>query len=173
MRTNRGAGASRAELTLVLVGALSFGTGTVTAADPVIEEGTTVTLEYTLKLEDGSVADTNKDRDPLVYTQGGSEILPALEDAMMGMKTDDTKQITIEPDKAYGSVDPDAFIEVATDAIPEDSRTVGTMLMARNQAGQERMVRVHEIKTDKIVLDYNHPLAGKTLYFDIRVLDVE
>ena len=173
MQIYRRTGRFHAGASWALAGMLSLGSGMAVAADAAIEEGSTVTLEYTLKLEDGSVADTNKGQDPLVYTQGGNQILPALEDAMVGLKASETKQITIEPGKAYGSVDPEAFIEVAAEVIPEESRTIGAMLMARSEEGQERVVRVHEIKADKIVLDYNHPLAGKTLYFDIQVLKVE
>ena len=75
----------------------------------VVEEGRTVSIEYTLVLEDGTTADSNVGKDPLVYRQGGSQILPALEQALLGLEVDDTKEVTLPPEKGYGVVDPDAF----------------------------------------------------------------
>lgn len=138
-----------------------------------IETGKKVSLEYTVKTEDGTVVDTNVGDDPLVYQQGENQILPAIEEALEGLEPDASRTIRLEPDDAYGDVDPRAFQSVEPGVIPEDSRSEGTMLMATDREGNQQPVRVHEIKDDQIVLDFNHPLAGKTLDFEIKVLGVE
>ena len=139
----------------------------------VVEEGRTVSIEYTLVLEDGTTADSNVGKDPLVYRQGGSQILPALEQALLGLEVDDTKEVTLPPEKSYGVVDPDAFQKVEATAIPEDGRRVGAQLVSEDEAGNRRLVKVHEIHDDWIVLDLNHPLAGRTLRFDLKILAIE
>ena len=139
----------------------------------VVEEGRTVSIEYTLALEDGTTAESNVGKDPLVYRQGGSQILPALEQALLGLEVDDTKEVTLPPEKGYGVVDPDAFQKVEATAIPEDGRRVGAQLVSEDEAGNRRLVKVHEIHDDWIVLDLNHPLAGRTLRFDLKILAIE
>ena len=89
------------------------------------------------------------------------------------MKAGDTKKVTIKPDEAYGSVDPKAETEVPKDALPKGADVVGTRLLARGQDGQPRPVTVKAVKDTTVVLDLNHPLAGKTLFFDIKVVSVE
>ncbi len=140
---------------------------------PVVEDGRTVSIEYTLSLEDGTTADSNVGGEPLVYEQGKQQILPALEEALEGMHVDDTKQVTLTPEEGYGKVNPEAFQEVEAENIPEDAREPGTMLVARDSSGNERPVRVHSVEDETVVLDLNHPLAGKILNFDVKVLAIE
>lgn len=138
----------------------------------VVADGRKVSIEYTLTVDD-KVADTNVGGQPLVYEQGKSQILPALEKALAGLKKGDTKKVSLTAEQGYGAVNPELLQTVPASKIPEDARKVGAMLMAENQNGQRRPVRVAELKGDEIVIDMNHPLAGKPLTFDIRVLDVE
>ena len=139
----------------------------------VIESGSTVGIEYTLKLEDGTTVDSNVGGAPLTFIQGSGEILPALEEALLGAKVGDSKEIQLTAENAYGPVNPAAFQEVPLDKLPEDARVAGTMLMAGGPDGQEHPIRVDEVKEETAVLDFNHPLAGKTLNFDIEVLSIE
>jgi FKBP-type peptidyl-prolyl cis-trans isomerase 2 len=138
-----------------------------------IEDGNSVSIEYTLKLDDGSTVDSNVDGDPLTYTQGSNQILPALEEALLGLEVGDSKQVDLTAEQGYGPIDPRGYQEVEPDRVPEDARTVGTMLMASTPDGQQQPIRVHEVKDDMIVLDFNHPLAGEALHFDVKILDVE
>lgn len=138
-----------------------------------IKEGSTVSIEYTLTLDDGATADSNVGGEPLVYNQGEQEILPALEEALVGLAEGDSKQVKLTAEQGYGLVDPEGFQEVTPDMVPEDARTVGTMLIASDPEGNRQPIRVHEVGADKIVLDFNHPLAGQALTFDIRILAVE
>jgi len=138
-----------------------------------IEKGKTVSLEYTLTLEDGTVADTNVGDEPLTYEHGSEEILPALEKALAGLSVDDTKKVTLTPEEGYGPHDPEAFQTVESDLIPEDARKPGSFLVARDDDGNEQQVRVHEVGDEGVVLDLNHPLAGETLKFEVKILGVE
>ena len=139
----------------------------------VIEQGRTVSIEYTLKLDDGTVADSNVGGEPLVYTQGNGQILPSLEKELEGMAAEETKSVQISAADGYGEVNEELFQEVSPDKIPEEARQVGAVLYGQGPDGQPFPVRVHEIKEETIVLDLNHPLAGQALSFDIRIVSVE
>lgn len=138
-----------------------------------VSDGKTISMEYTLKLENKEVLDTNVGGEPLSFTQGSHEIIPGLESALQGMKAGESKQVTVEPEQAYGEVNPKAIQEVPIEQIPPDARKVGVQLQGKD--GQGRMVtpKVTEVKEQVVVLDFNHPLAGKTLYFDVKILDIQ
>ena len=137
-----------------------------------IASGKQVSIEYTLTLDDGTVVDTNVDQSPLVYEQGSGTILPALENALLGMQVDDTCQVTLSPGEGYGELNPEALITVEAGRVPEDARRPGVMLEAQDPSGQRQRIRVAEVRDDEVVLDFNHPLAGKTLNFDVKVLAI-
>jgi FKBP-type peptidyl-prolyl cis-trans isomerase SlyD len=143
------------------------------AAAPAIEQGSTVRLEYTLTDDAGAVLDTNKGQTPLTYTQGEEQIISGLEKQLAGMRTGEEKKVVLKPEDAYGPVDPAAQTEVSKEALPPDALVVGARLMARNAAGEGRPVVVKEVKDTTVIIDLNHPLAGKTLVFDVKVLSVE
>lgn len=138
-----------------------------------ITEGSKVSLEYTLNIEGGETVDSNAGDEPLVYTQGNQEIIPALEQELQGLAPGDEKQVTLEPEQAYGTVDPEAFREVPLEQIPEDARNQGQLLVMQDQQGNQQQIKVSEIRDDTALLDLNHPLAGKTLQFDVKVVDVQ
>jgi FKBP-type peptidyl-prolyl cis-trans isomerase 2 len=136
----------------------------------VIEQGKTVAFEYRLSLDDGTVVESNVDSgQPFEYVQGGGQILPALEAALEGLSENDKKSVKLAAEDAYGPVNAEAFQEVPRDRIPDEALSVGTQLSA---PGYEGPIRVHEVKDDSVVLDFNHPLAGQALTFDIRVVSV-
>jgi len=143
------------------------------AAEPaVVEDGSTVALEYTVTLEDGTVAQSNVGGEPIEFTAGENEMLPALEEALMGLAAGDRKQVTIASEDAYGEVQEHLIVEVPRSDIPEASRKEGAVMMATDLRGERRPVRVVEVKPAKVVLDYNHPLAGHDLRFDVHILEV-
>lgn len=139
----------------------------------VISDGSKVAIEFTIYLQDGSVFGGNSESEPLIYEQGQGHLPSGLENALAGLRADDRKKVTLAPEEAYGPVNPDAFVDVETDRIPEDARTVGAGLVVNDPNGNRRFVKVHEIKDDFIVIDLNHPLAGKVVTFDVHVLTVE
>jgi FKBP-type peptidyl-prolyl cis-trans isomerase 2 len=139
----------------------------------VVKDGMVVSLQYTLSGEDGKPIESNKGKDPLKYTQGSHQIVPGLEKGLAGMKVGDEKRVKVTPEEGYGPVDPKGFQEFPKEKIPSEGLKVGSVLMATGPQGQQVPVRVHEIKEKTVVLDLNHPMAGKTLVFDVKVLDVQ
>ncbi len=138
-----------------------------------VSSGTTVSIEYTLRLEDKAVVDTNVGGDPLTYVHGSDQIIPGLEKGLEGMKIGESKQVTVKPEQAYGAVNPEAFMEVEKVKIPDNALRVGAQLEGRDASGRPVYAHVVEIKDQKVVLDFNHPLAGRTLFFDVKVLDIQ
>lgn len=143
------------------------------AGDSAIGNGSTVKLEYTLTDDKGALLDTNKGKEPLAYTHGQGQIIPGLEKALSGLRTGDAKHVVIRPEEAYGPIKPEAIVEVPKERIPEKLQTVGAHLVAQNKAGQPLHAFVKEVKEKTVVLDTNHPLAGKALTFDVKVIEVE
>jgi len=137
----------------------------------IVSNGKVISLEYTLKLEDGEVVDTNVGKAPLTYTQGANQIIPGVEAAVTGMEVGQAKQAVVPPTEGYGDPDPDAFHEVPKEKLPQEIR-VGTQLHGKDSAGREIRPIVSEIKDETVLLDFNHPLAGKTLYFDLKVVNI-
>ncbi|WP_337287846.1 peptidylprolyl isomerase [Candidatus Methylomirabilis sp.] len=140
---------------------------------PGIQNGSTVQLEYKLTDEKGTILDTNEGKEPLVYTHGQGQIIPGLEKALIGLRTGDAKHVVIPLEEAYGPIRPEAFVEIPKERIPEKLQTVGAHLVAQGKGGQPLHAFVKEIKEQTIVLDTNHPLAGKALTFDVKVVGVE
>jgi FKBP-type peptidyl-prolyl cis-trans isomerase 2 len=135
---------------------------------PSVSDGMVVTLEYTLALPDKTVLESNAGQKPVTYVHGKHEIIPGLEKALAGMKAGDKKHVTVAAEEAYGLYDDRKKVTVPKDKVPSEAK-VGTRLRAQN--GQE--VKVLAIEQNSVVLDINHPLAGKTLVFDLHVLKVE
>lgn len=137
-----------------------------------IKSGKKVSIEYTVFLEDGTQIDSNVGEDPLVFVLGTHQVFPALEQALLGLKIGDTKQVTLRAEDAYGPILTDAFKEVDAEAVPAPFRYAGAVLGVQDPSGGVYPIRVHELKGQKIVLDFNHPLAGKALRFDLKVVNV-
>ena len=142
-------------------------------AQDAVGDGKRVSLEYTLTLEDQTVIDTNVGKTPLVYTHGTQQIVPGLEKQLVGLKTGDTKKVEVSPEEGYGEADPNRFQEVPTENIPEEARSVGKKLQGQGPDGQMMFAQVTEVKEKTIIVDLNHPLAGKKLFFDVKVLKIE
>jgi FKBP-type peptidyl-prolyl cis-trans isomerase SlyD len=137
-----------------------------------VSNGKQVALEYTVKLDDQSVVDSNVGQEPLKVTQGRHEVVPGLEKALEGMSVGEKKNVTVAPTEGYGDVDPKAFQEVDKKMVPAEAQKVGTQLEGKTADGRKVFPRISELKDETVVLDFNHPLAGKTLHFDVQVLDV-
>ena len=138
-----------------------------------VANGNDVSLEYTLKGEEGKVIDSNVGADPLTYTHGAKQIVPGLENALEGMTVGESKQVTVAPEEGYGPVLQEAFREIPKEKIPPDAQKVGAPLEAKDENGRTMHLRVAEVKEETVVVDFNHPLAGKTLYFDVKVIEIK
>lgn len=137
-----------------------------------IADGMQVSLEYTLTLEDKTVVESNVGREPMTYQHGAHEIVPGLEAALTGLAKGEKKRVVVKPDDGYGERDPKALQEVKKDVIPEQARKVGVQLEAKGPEGESMFPIVTEVKENTVTLDFNHPLAGKTLIFDVKVLEI-
>ena len=134
-----------------------------------IQEGTEVTFTYTLTV-DGEVLESNKGQEPLVFIQGDGQVLPALEAQLLGLKAGDEKTVNLDAVNGYGEKTDAAMQEVPLERIPEDARKVGATLQSEGFAGP---IQVVEVKEDVVVLDFNHPLAGKDLSFEITIVEID
>jgi len=143
-----------------------------------IADNNVVTMDYELRI-DGEVVDTSKDGDPIVFLQGAGQIIPGLEKAIYGLTAGDKKSVTVAPEDGYGEIDPDSIVEVPKDEFPEDfplelgvEITVNTEDEDDESLEEEMEATIVAINEDTITLDFNHPLAGKSLNFDVSILEV-
>ena len=141
-----------------------------------IKNGDKVTLDYEGKLENGEIFDSSKHGDhshPLTFIVGEKQVIPGFENAVIGMEVDGEKEFSIKPEEAYGMPDERLYHEVPKNVLPQGPEPkVGMVLMMKTPQG-EVPVMISEVKENSIVLNMNHPLAGKTLTFKIKVLKVE
>lgn len=136
-----------------------------------VQDEMVVSLDYTLRLDDGQIVDSSAGQQPLDFLQGRGQIIPGLEQALYGMAIGDEKRVTVTPQEGYGDVDPDAFQIVPHGAFPPDLElSPGMQLQARDEHGQVMPVYVSDIRDDGVLMDFNHPLAGETLHFDAKVV---
>ncbi len=136
-----------------------------------VSNGKVISLEYTVTLDDGQPVDTNVGQDALTYTQGANQIIRGVEAAVEGMEVGQTKQVVVSPTEGYGDRDPNADHEVPKAKIPQEAK-IGTMLHGKDANGREIRPTVSAINADTVILDFNHPLAGKTLHFDLKVVNI-
>ncbi len=138
-----------------------------------IEDGKKVKFHYTLTVDD-QVVQSSEGQQPLAYTHGSGEIIPGLASELEGMNEGEEKSVFVSAEKAYGKVNPEAFKEVPRSSLPDGLvPEKDMMLQAHSQEGQEILVRVSDVKENSIIVDLNHPLAGKDLQFDVKVVSVE
>jgi len=132
----------------------------------------TVQLEYTLTA-DGQVVDSTEGRGPFQYVHGKGQIIPGLERELAGLHAGDSRDITVTPEDAYGSVDPTAVVEVPKAQLPKDvTPAVGLVLRGVDPDGRTFRAIIKDIGDESVTLDLNHPLAGKTLLFKVKVLNI-
>ncbi len=137
------------------------------------KSGDTVRVHYTGKLQDGTQFDSSAGRDPLEFSIGAGQVLPAFSSAVEGMAVGDSKSITIEAADAYGRRHEQLIQDVPREQLPEDMQpAVGMQLQAQGQDGQPVHLVVTAVEDETITVDGNHPLAGKTLKFDIELVDI-
>lgn len=137
-----------------------------------IQVGDSVTVNYTGKLEDGSIFDSslNEGREPLSAKLGDGKLINGFENGLIGMSIGETKTIEIEPEDAYGRYNEQLVVEVPKERMPENIN-VGETLQGNSPQGPV-IVKVIEVKDDVILIDANHPLAGKKLIFELEVVGI-
>lgn len=139
-----------------------------------IKKGDIVVVEYTGRFDDGKIFDSSKGRDPLEFEVGARKVIKGFDDAFIGMKKGEEKEIRIEAKDAYGERNETLVKEIPRKAIPEHIELKeGLVLVLKTPEGHQIGAMVKEIKENIVVIDLNHPLAGKALNFKIKVLDVK
>lgn len=135
--------------------------------------GDIIRVHYTGRLEDGHIFDSSTDRGPLDVTIGGQRIITGVEEALKQMEPGEAKTVTIGPDQAYGQRRSDLMVDVDRTQFPGHIQpSVGQQLQIRNDQGQVTDVTVAQVSAERVTLDGNHPLAGKTLTFDLELVEI-
>jgi FKBP-type peptidyl-prolyl cis-trans isomerase SlyD len=138
-----------------------------------IANGNVVGIDYSLHLGDGRVVDASAPGQPLTYLHGEGQIVPGLESALEGLDVGERRQVVVAPGDGYGEHDPRGVQEVPRAAFPPGFEPqVGMELTAEGPDGEAVPFAVREVRPDSVLIDLNHPLAGKTLHFDVTVRDV-
>jgi FKBP-type peptidyl-prolyl cis-trans isomerase SlyD len=135
-----------------------------------VQNDVVVSMEYTLHV-DGEKIDSSEGQDPLQFLVGYGNIISGLEHEMMGMKIGDSRDVVVQPAEAYGEFDEDAFMDVPRGQFPKDMPLEeGLELTVRDDTGQSRYARVEAIEGENVTLNFNHPLAGDELHFNVKVV---
>jgi peptidylprolyl isomerase len=136
------------------------------------EKGDTVRIHYTCKLEDGTVADSSG-IDPIEFILGKGDVIKGLEEAVMGMKVGQSRTVNIPPDKAYGLRHEEWALDVPRNKMPDGIKAeAGVCLEIPGEGGSSSTAAVTHVSESSVTLDFNHPLAGKELTFDISLLEI-
>ncbi len=137
-----------------------------------VQNGVVVSMDYTLKI-DGEVIDSSEGQDPLEFLTGYGNIIPGLENEMIGMKVGDSKDVVVEPADGYGEYDEEAFMDVPRDQFPADMPVEeGLELTVRDDSGEGRYARIESVEGETVRLNFNHPLAGDELHFSVKVVSL-
>lgn len=138
--------------------------------ETVVRNDLVVAIDYSLTV-DGEVIDSSEEREPLEFLQGHGNIIPGLEREMLGMSIGESKEVVISPADGYGELDKEAFIEVPKNEFPDNiPAEVGIELQVENEEGEPVYARIDEIENNVVLLNFNHPLAGKKLHFAVQVV---
>jgi peptidylprolyl isomerase len=157
----------------VLLGLLVLGAVVLSGcAAQAVKVGDTVRVNYTLRLEDGTVYGTTAGREPAKFTLGEGQLIPGFEEALLGMRVGDAKTVTIPPEKAYGAHRPELVLTGSRDRLPEGLEPVVGQQLKTTIRGQSAVVTVTDVTETTVTLDANPALAGETLTFDIELVGI-
>jgi FKBP-type peptidyl-prolyl cis-trans isomerase 2 len=139
-----------------------------------VKKGDTVKVHYHGKLTDGTTFDSSAGRDPLEFEVGAGMMIKGFDDGVLDMTIGEKKTISIQAEDAYGPSDPENIIEFPITNFPEDMKPeIGMQLNMRDNSGNSFPVVITEVKVESVLLDANHPLAGKELVFDIELVEIK
>ena len=137
------------------------------------KKGDRVQVQYTCKLENGTAIDSSVGREPLEFTLGKGEVINGLEEAVRGMKVGESKIVNVSAEKAYGPYHDEWVLEVGRDKLPGDWKPeIGLHLELPAENGQSSTALITRVSQSYVTLDFNHPLAGKGLIFEVSLLGI-
>ncbi len=129
-----------------------------------------VTIHYKLTGDDGDTIDSSEGKDPLVYLHGTNNIIPGLERALSGKTTGDSVQVTVQPEDGYGPINPELIQTVPHSAFEGiDTVQPGMQFQAKGPKGEAQLITVQSVNDNGVIIDGNHPMAGKVLHFDVSI----
>ncbi len=138
-----------------------------------IEKNKVVSFDYTLKLDSGEIADTSDGREPLNFLVGAGQIIPGLENEMIGMAVGDKKVVKVQPEDGYGKRNPAMVQSVPRENVPDSINVVvGEQLQGQSEDGHVVRGQIVEVNDNDIKIDFNHPLADEALTFDIEIVEI-
>ena len=139
-----------------------------------VKQNDTVRVHYTGKLTDGQIFDSSLEREPIEFTMGQGQLIPGFEKGLLDMQVNEKKTIEIPAAEAYGAPREDLIQEVDKSQLPEEIKPEpGMGLVSKSPDGREMNLVVREVKENSIIVDGNHPLAGKDLVFDLEVVEIK
>lgn len=136
------------------------------------KSGDTVRVHYTGRLEDGSVFDSSRGREPLEFVLGAHQVIPGFEEAVDGLSPGEERSVNIPVDRAYGPRREEMMLSVPRDQFPDEIRPEVGQQLQMSQDGQVAVVTVTGVTEAEVTLDANHPLAGKALTFDVQLVEI-
>lgn len=136
-----------------------------------IERGTKVKLHFSLALEDGSLIDSNFDKQPASFIIGDGNLLPGFESAILGLESGQKREFTIPPENAFGQHNPQNVQDVDRTNFAEDKLEIGAVFSFQNGDGELPGVIIG-IEGEKVMIDFNHPLAGQSILFKVEILQI-
>ncbi|MBI4043690.1 MAG: FKBP-type peptidyl-prolyl cis-trans isomerase [Candidatus Diapherotrites archaeon] len=137
-----------------------------------VEAGDTIEVEYTGLLDDGSVFDQTPPNETVSFSVGVGQLIQGFDEALIGMKEGETKNIVIPPAKAYGEVNNELFVDVNYDQLAQGGFPIEPGIKLRDELGRPVTIVTADQNANKVVLNYNHPLAGKTLHFQVTITKI-
>jgi len=138
-----------------------------------VKNGDKVKVHYHGKLTDGTTFDSSEGREPLEFQVGKGDVIPGFDEGVTGMAVGDKKTVTIPAEEAYGPVQEEMIMEFPIDRFPPEMKPeVGMQLNLSDQNGEQFPVIVADVKEEVVILDANHPLAGKDLVFDLELVEI-
>ncbi len=137
-----------------------------------VQKDMVVSMEYTLQV-DGEEIDSSKGQEPLQFLVGHGNIISGLEREMIGMKVGESKDVVVQAADGYGEYDDEAYMDVPRGEFPQDMPVEeGLELSVRDDQGQSRYARIDGIEGDTVTLNFNHPLAGDELHFNVKIVEL-
>lgn len=138
-----------------------------------VGEGTSVTLFFSLSLENGDIVDSNFEAKPATFTVGDGSLLPGFEQALFGLKSGAKEQIVIPPEKGFGQPNPNNIQSVDRESFAEMELAEGLVVSFADPAGGELPGVIASFDEQEVQVDFNHPLAGRSIVFEVEILSVE
>ncbi len=138
-----------------------------------VESDSVVTLEYVLKLSDETVVAGTESGEPVTFQLGQGQMFLAVESKLIGMQPGETQEIVLSPQEAFGESNPEAIQKLENSEIPEEYREVGRAITVQDSQGAEHRGIVVDVSEQLTTIDFNHPLAGRTLHMVVRLLQIK